>query len=479
MKCTESLFRKLVIAPLLLWILLSGSAFAKDKPHPAEAFYQKGLQLSQQLDWTSATGEFQKAVELKPDHKLAHANLGVALSQLGHHKLALLAFEKALALGYDTAALRYNRGASFARLNLLSEAESEYKAALTLNPRLVRADYELGVIYLLQNRRDEVLDQVNILYRRNRKLAQQLHSQAPPGYKIMSISDGGTLKGQVTMIGETPRVRAFNLIHSPNIEFCTRMSDGKGHRLLRDYVVSPEGGLQDTVVSIRAVPKGKPFASKMQTFHIERCHSDKYAIGIRNGEDLLVENTDPINHEIATYEFAGKNITQLAYKTVLPHSTQIRDAFVREDVEEFTIKCNLHPFLQTHGFIVDNPYYAVTDKDGRFSIENIPPGTYEVIAWHTYSPTQRATITINSNSESSVEFTFDAKEVRRKLYQDDIKGYRFNTMYDSPVTYQGDIRVDDPIEILQDFSEAEERYLSDSGPGLIRAVPAPGSEIVE
>ena len=169
----------------------------------------------------------------------------------------------------------------------------------------------------------------------------------------------------------------------------------------------------------------------------------------------------------------------MAYKTVLPHSTQIRDAFVREDVEEFTIKCNLHPFLQTHGFIVDNPYYAVTDKDGRFSIENIPPGTYEVIAWHTYSPTQRATITINSNSESSVEFTFDAKEVRRKLYQDDIKGYRFNTMYDSPVTYQGDIRGDDPIEILQDFSEAEERYLSDSGPGLIRAVPAPGSEIVE
>jgi len=479
-KASKIFYKKITGLFILALLILSNSlAIAGSKKDPAEDFYQKGIKLSKQFYWESAIKEFQKAIQLKPKHKLAQANLGVALSQMGRHKSALLAFEKALALGYDTAPLRYNRGASFARLNLLDEAETEYKKALEMYPRMVRADYELGIIYIMQNRREDVLKQVNKLYRRNRKLAQKLHSEAPPGYKIISINNGGALKGKVKLSGPTPRVRAFNLIHAPNVEFCSRISDGKGHRLLRDYQVSKDGGLKDTVVSIREVPKGKPFSQKMQTFHISRCHSDKYAIGIRNGENLLVENTDPINHEIATYEYAGGNITQLANKTALPHSTQIRDTFVRHDVNEFTIKCNLHPFLQTHGFIVDNPYYAITDENGNFSIENIPPGTYEVQAWHIYSPVQKSTITIASNKETHLEFNFKSKEVRRKLYQDDTKGYRFNTMYDSPTDYHGDIRKYDEVEILQDFSEEGERYLSDSSPGLIRAVPKPGSEFVE
>ena len=75
--------------------------------------------------WKEAVDEFRKAVQVDPKHKLAYANLGVALSQVGKHKEALLAFGEAMRLGYDHALLHYNRGLSFAKLHRIEEAVKE------------------------------------------------------------------------------------------------------------------------------------------------------------------------------------------------------------------------------------------------------------------------------------------------------------------------------------------------------------------
>ena len=32
--------------------------------------------------------------------------------------------------------------------------------------------------------------------------------------------------------------------------------------------------------------------------------------------------------------------------------------------------------------VVPHPYYAVTDQNGRFELGDVPPGNYEVVAWH-------------------------------------------------------------------------------------------------
>ena len=193
----------------------------------------------------------------------------------------------------------------------------------------------------------------------------------------------------------------------------------------------------------------------MQTFHIDRCRANNYIIGIKNSENILIENTDPIQHEIATYEVRNIYLDQTSNRPVVPKSSQVRNAFVRPDAERFIIKCNLHPFLQTHGFLVENPYYTVTDSNGNFSIENIPPGTYEVVAWHTYMPRKKATIRITSSEEAQLNFEFNGANEKRKLYQDDIEGYRFNTWYDSKEKFYGGPRIDDPVEELQAFCDKD------------------------
>ena len=43
---------------------------------------------------------------------------------------------------------------------------------------------------------------------------------------------------------------------------------------------------------------------------------------------------------------------------------------------------NTDPYMKNWGYAVDNPYYAVTDETGSFPIEDLPPGTYRLKAWH-------------------------------------------------------------------------------------------------
>jgi len=299
---------------------------------------------------------------------------------------------------------------------------------------------------------DKAREQVDSLYNKNQKLAKKLFERIPGKYKVAEVNDGGTLKGRVTMAGPIPKPRSFHLIHAPNIEFCARISDGKGHRILRDFTVSGNAGLKDTVISIQGIKKGKPLPTKMQSFNIDRCHSDQYVIGVRNGENILLENKDPIRHEIATYEINSDSyVRQKSNKAIHQESSHIRSAFVSREAKEFLIKCNLHPFLQTRGYMVDNPYYAISDEEGNFTLNEVPPGTYEVLAWHPFIPTLKGTVTILEGEVSKINFVFDEADQRRKLYHDDIKGYRFNPWFDGKEKFYGGPRIDDPVEVLQKY----------------------------
>lgn len=445
----------LFVTVALVWVLTfltypAGPSYANTKPTlEASRYYTDGIQLSQASYWKEAADEFRKAIQVDPKHKLSYANLGVALSQTGDHKEALLAFDEAMRLGYDHALLRYNRGLSFASLNLVEEAVQEIELSLKMDSRNVRAIYNLGRLYLKQNRVDEAREQVDRLYKRNNTLSKKLYDIIPPIYKIMSVDNGGTLTGRVGMVGEVPHPRFFPLLASPNIEYCNRMSDGHGHRILFDFTVSKSRGLKDTVIKLIGIPKGKPFTTKIQKIVMNRCHTPNYVIGLRNGETLLLENTDPIIHEVAAYEFTDRGVHQRSHRPVNAHTSQVRDVYVKPSTEEYLIKCNLHPFLQTRGVMVDNPYYAITDEEGRFSIEDIPAGTYQVVAWHPFIPNQLGTITIEPGQQSQIDFSFNGKDVRRKLYNDDWFMYHFQSMYDSFENYYGGPRIDDKIEVLQ------------------------------
>ena len=79
--------------------------------------------------------------------------------------------------------------------------------------------------------------------------------------------------------------------------------------------------------------------------------------------------------------------------------------FDREEVP-VTLVCDLHNWMKSYVCVVDHPFFAVTDAEGRFTIEGLPPGKYSLRTWHEKFKRQTAELTLAGGGEVSVEFTF-------------------------------------------------------------------------
>ncbi|MEK9142562.1 MAG: carboxypeptidase regulatory-like domain-containing protein, partial [Nitrospirota bacterium] len=82
-----------------------------------------------------------------------------------------------------------------------------------------------------------------------------------PGYayEAIEVEHGGSIEGTITLDGSVPEPKGFNLITFPDPAYCGRISNGRGWRLLRDFVVGHQGGLKDAIVLLEGVEAGKPF----------------------------------------------------------------------------------------------------------------------------------------------------------------------------------------------------------------------------
>jgi carboxypeptidase family protein len=57
---------------------------------------------------------------------------------------------------------------------------------------------------------------------------------------------------------------------------------------------------------------------------------------------------------------------------------------------------------------VDNPYFAVSAKDGTYTIKDVPPGTYTIIFWHETFGEQQQQITVAAKETKTQDITYKA-----------------------------------------------------------------------
>jgi hypothetical protein len=256
-------------------------------------------------------------------------------------------------------------------------------------------------------------------------------------YEAVNIENGGTIAGKVTLRGPVPEPRVFPMVLYPYGDFCKRISNGEGLVLLREFNVDNDGGLQDAVVAVQNVERGKAFRSRdtelvtvncmfhpadvpeseqFEFHHGQLVHVHPLLTVIRNHTLLSVVNRDPINHATQVYQ-PEKGNRVLSFP--VPVSYQASSGYV--DLENgrqiAQIICEMHEYMQTWAWIVDNPYFAKTGKGGDFTIENLPPGTYRVIAWHPHMKPIEKEVTIPPHGVTTLDFEFDGRQVVRPIYE--------------------------------------------------------------
>jgi hypothetical protein len=226
-------------------------------------------------------------------------------------------------------------------------------------------------------------------------------------YEEEAVTDGAVITGKVIFKGAVPPPRPFGLIVYPDMDLCQRISDGNGHRLLRDFTVSKDGGFQDVVVVVEGVKEGKAFPSSGPRIDIKNCEFAPFMSVIRDRQSMVFQNHDRVIHDIQTYAIEDKKRGDRIFdRASLPDSTLTQEVRLPKDRKIIWTQCGKHSFMQTWFYAVDNPYYAITAEDGSFSIKDLPPGKYRVTAWHPFMNLREQTIEIPAHAHTAVNFEF-------------------------------------------------------------------------
>ena len=228
-------------------------------------------------------------------------------------------------------------------------------------------------------------------------------------YEETTVSNGGTVTGTVTFVGEVPPPTAFKLWRYPDRVYCGALSDGSGYRFLQPVSVSAQGGLKDVVVTIEGVRKGKPFTLQETILEANICQFVPFVSIMRDHHPLIVNNLDSVSHDLQFYEREREHIFIMFHRPALTKSGTSDTIRFTGNRRGVTMQCGMHPYMQGHGLAVENPYYAVTGLEGTFSIPDLPPGTYRIRAWHPTLGEQERTVTVAEKGTVVAEFSFGTR----------------------------------------------------------------------
>ena len=115
--------------------------------------------------------------------------------------------------------------------------------------------------------------------------------------------------------------------------------------------------------------------------------------------ELKIHTSDPVNHNIHTYSFENDPMNIM----FIPDQEEYIQEM--EEAEIIKVECDLHSWMTAWIVVTPNGYSDVSSSDGTFSISNIPPGKYELTAWHETLGSQSKSVTIN-DKETNVNFEF-------------------------------------------------------------------------
>jgi plastocyanin len=221
---------------------------------------------------------------------------------------------------------------------------------------------------------------------------------APSGvwsYQETKVTDGGALEGKVVFRGTVPGPR--KIIPTQDQQVCG------GPRDEPRIVLGKDNTVQGAIVYLKGIEKGKALEKPKKPPVIDnaKCRFEPEVQAVPVGTEVIIHNSDPVLHNTHGYLVADGRRGRTVFNEALPSKDQqVKTVLKLPGVVD--VACDVHGWMQGWVMVVENPYYAITQKDGGFAIKDIPPGKYTLVTFQPYAGTAETPVTVEAKKTNNV-----------------------------------------------------------------------------
>lgn len=212
----------------------------------------------------------------------------------------------------------------------------------------------------------------------------------------IATKEVGIIQGRALFKGEPPPRDELPVTFSKRI--CGR-EPKKSERLL----VSETGAIQNVVVSLLGIPKGLPTPPSEAPLQLDqqKCVFIPHVLIVPVDTPFKVLNSDNTTHNFHAIGTENKEINKNQSKN---NRKPIPVQFAHPEVVR--VVCDVHSWMSAWIVVAEHPYYALTDPEGGFRLDNVPAGRYQIKAWHEQLGEQTSEVTVEVNQETVADFEF-------------------------------------------------------------------------
>jgi plastocyanin len=204
----------------------------------------------------------------------------------------------------------------------------------------------------------------------------------------------GSITGVISFTGAVPAPSKLDMSADPKCE---------GENFL-DAVVVKDGKLQNVFVFVKSGLPQAAFETPTEGVTLDQkgCKYVPRVLGIQAGQPLKIVNSDQTNHNIHPLPRVNREFddSQLAGQGPITRKFKHPESI-------FPVKCNTHTWMRAHIAVLAHPFFAISDSNGAFTIKGLPPGEYEIEAWHERYGAKTAKIKVAQKADAKADFAFD------------------------------------------------------------------------
>ena len=222
---------------------------------------------------------------------------------------------------------------------------------------------------------------------------EQQQAQPAPAATPIDPATVATINGTVKFDGPAPKAAKIDMSQDPGC---------KGTNEAENIVVSG-GDLANVFVYVKDGLGNRTFDPPKDAVELDQkgCQYHPHVLGVMAGQTVEIKNDDPTTHNIHPTPQANREWNE----SQPPSSPAIEKNFAREEIM-LPVKCNQHPWMKMYINVVKSPFYAVSDKSGKYEIKGLPPGDYTIAFVQEKLGEQDQKVTVAPKETKTVDQSF-------------------------------------------------------------------------